>query len=436
VTIPRYTRAQMAAIWSPETRFRIWFEIEAHAADAMAELGLIPKEAAKTIWQKGNAAQFDTGRIDEIEREVKHDVVAFLTHLAEIVGPQARFVHQGMTSSDVLDTCLNVQLVRAADLLIADVDALKAALERRARQYKFTPTIGRSHGIHAEPTTFGLKLAVAFAEFTRAKQRLELARKEVATCAISGAVGTFAQVDTRVEAYVAEKMGLAVEPISTQIIPRDRHAMYFATLGVVAASAERLATEIRHLQRSEVLEAEEFFSEGQKGSSSMPHKRNPVLSENVVGLARMVRAYVVPTLEDVTLWHERDISHSSVERMIGPDATVTLDFALARLTGIIDKLVVYPENMQKNLDLLGGLVHSQRVLLALTQKGVAREDAYRLVQRNATKAWAGGGDLLTLLKADKDVRKHLSEAELDDNFNLDFHFAHVDAIFHRVFGRA
>jgi adenylosuccinate lyase len=436
VTIPRYTRAQMAAIWSPETRFRIWFEIEAHAADAMAELGLIPKEAAKTIWQKGNAAQFDTGRIDEIEREVKHDVVAFLTHLAEIVGPQARFVHQGMTSSDVLDTCLNVQLVRAADLLIADVDALKAALERRARQYKFTPTIGRSHGIHAEPTTFGLKLAVAFAEFTRAKQRLELARKEVATCAISGAVGTFAQVDPRVEAYVAEKMGLAVEPISTQIIPRDRHAMYFATLGVVAASAERLATEIRNLQRSEVLEAEEFFSEGQKGSSSMPHKRNPVLSENVVGLARMVRAYVVPALEDVTLWHERDISHSSVERMIGPDATVTLDFALARLTGIIDKLVVYPENMQKNLDLLGGLVHSQRVLLALTQKGVAREDAYRLVQRNATKAWAGGGDLLTLLKADKDVRKHLSEAELDDNFNLDFHFAHVDAIFRRVFGRA
>jgi adenylosuccinate lyase len=435
VTIPRYTRPQMAAIWSPETRFRIWFEIEAHAADAMAELGLIPKEAAKTIWQKGKTAKFDTARIDEIEREVKHDVVAFLTHLAEIVGPQARFVHQGMTSSDVLDTCLNVQLVRAADLLIADVDALKAALERRARQYKFTPTIGRSHGIHAEPTTFGLKLAVAFAEFTRAKQRLELARKEVATSAISGAVGTFAQVDPRVETYVAEKMGLAVEPISTQIIPRDRHAMYFATLGVVAASAERLATEIRHLQRTEVLEAEEFFSEGQKGSSAMPHKRNPVLSENVVGLARMVRAYVVPALEDVTLWHERDISHSSVERMIGPDATVTLDFALARLTGIIDKLIVYPENMQKNLDLLGGLVHSQRVLLALTQKGVAREDAYRLVQRNAMKAWAGG-DLLTLLKADKDVRKHLSEAELEDSFNLDFHFAHVDAIFRRVFGRA
>jgi adenylosuccinate lyase len=436
VTVARYTRPQMAAIWSPETRFRIWFEIEAHAADAMAELGLIPKEAAKTIWQKGKTAKFDTARIDEIEREVKHDVIAFLTHLAEIVGPQARFVHQGMTSSDVLDTCLNVQLVRAADLLIADVDALKAALERRARQYKFTPTIGRSHGIHAEPTTFGLKLAVAFAEFTRAKQRLELARKEVATSAISGAVGTFAQVDPRVEAYVAEKMGLAVEPISTQIIPRDRHAMYFATLGVVAASAERLATEIRHLQRTEILEAEEFFSEGQKGSSAMPHKRNPVLSENVVGLARMVRAYVVPALEDVTLWHERDISHSSVERMIGPDATVTLDFALARLTGIIDKLIVYPENMQKNLDLLGGLVHSQRVLLALTQKGVAREDAYRLVQRNAMKAWACGGDLVTLLKADKDVRKHLSEAELEDNFNLDFHFAHVDTIFRRVFGRA
>jgi len=436
VTIPRYTRPQMAAIWSPETRFRIWFEIEAHAADAMAELGLIPKDAAKTIWEKGKAAKFDAARIDEIEREVKHDVVAFLTHLAEIVGPQARFVHQGMTSSDVLDTCLNVQLVRAADLLVADVDALNAALERRAREYKFTPTIGRSHGIHAEPTTFGLKLAVAFAEFTRAKKRLESARKQVATCAISGAVGTFAQVDPRVETHVAEKMGLAVEPISTQIIPRDRHAMYFATLGVVAASAERLATEIRHLQRTEVLEAEEFFSEGQKGSSAMPHKRNPVLSENVVGLARMVRAYVVPALEDVTLWHERDISHSSVERMIGPDATVTLDFALARLTGIVDKLIVYPENMQKNLDRLGGLVHSQRVLLALTQKGVAREDAYRLVQRNAMKAWAGQGDLLTLLKADKDVRKHLSEAELEDKFNLDFHFAHVDTIFRRVFGRA
>jgi len=426
----------MAAIWSPETRFRIWFEIEAHAADAMAELGMIPKDAAKTIWEKGKAARFDVARIEAIEREVKHDVVAFLTHLAEIVGPQARFVHQGMTSSDVLDTCFNVQLVRAADLLLADIDALNAALERRAREYKLTPTIGRSHGIHAEPTTFGLKLAFAFAEFTRARQRIELARKEVATCAISGAVGTFAQVDPRVEAYVAKKMGLVVEPISTQIIPRDRHAMYFASLAVVAASCERLATEVRHLQRTEVLEAEEFFAEGQKGSSAMPHKRNPVLSENVVGLARMVRAYVVPALEDVTLWHERDISHSSVERMIGPDATVTLDFALSRLASIIDELIVYPDNMRKNLDRLGGLVHSQRVLLALTQKGAAREDAYRLVQRNAMKAWAGEDDFLNLLKTDKDVRKHLSEAELVDNFDLDFHFAHIDAIFRRVFGRS
>jgi adenylosuccinate lyase len=434
--IPRYTRPEMAAIWSPETRFRIWFEIEAHAADAMAELGIIPKEAAKTIWAKGKAAQFDVARIEEIEREVKHDVVAFLTHLAEIVGPAARFVHQGMTSSDVLDTCFNVQLVRAADLLIADVDKLNAALERRAFEHKYTPTIGRSHGIHAEPTTFGLKLAVGYAEFARAKERLVAARREVATCAISGSVGTFAQVDPRVEAYVAKKMGLAVEPISTQIIPRDRHAMYFATLGVVAASVERLATEIRNLQRTEILEAEEFFSTGQKGSSSMPHKRNPVLSENLVGLSRMVRAYVTPALEDVVLWHERDISHSSVERMIGPDATVTLDFALARLAGVIDKLVVYPDNMRKNLERLGGLVHSQRVLLALTQKNVAREEAYRLVQRNAMKVWAGEADLLSLLEADKDVRKHLSEAELKANFDLDFHFAHVDTIFRRVFGRA
>jgi adenylosuccinate lyase len=426
----------MAAIWTPETRFRIWFEIEAHAADAMAELGLIPKTAAKKIWEKSQAAQFDTARIDEIEREVKHDVVAFLTHLAELVGPEARFVHQGMTSSDVLDTCFNVQLVRAADLLIADVEALNVALERRAREHKLTPTIGRSHGIHAEPTTFGLKLAVAYAEFARAKERLVAARKEVATCAISGAVGTFAQVDPRVEAHVAKAMGLAVEPISTQIIPRDRHAMYFATLGVVAASCERLATEIRHLQRTEVLEAEEFFSAGQKGSSAMPHKRNPVLSENIVGLARMVRSYVTPALENVTLWHERDISHSSVERMIGPDATVTLDFALARLTGIVDKLIVYPDNMQKNLNRLGGLVHSQRVLLALTQKGVAREDAYRLVQRNAMKAWAGDGDFLALLRADAEVRKHLSDAELAANFDLDFHFAQVDTIFRRVFGKA
>src|ERR687887_1656491 len=398
--IPRYTRPQMAAIWDPQTRYRIWFEIEAHAADAMAELGIIPKEAAYTIWEKARHATFDVARIDEIERETKHDVIAFLTHLAEIVGPEARFVHQGMTSSDVLDTCLNVQLVRAADLLIADVDALMAALKRRAFEHKMTPTIGRSHGIHAEPTTFGLKLAYAYAEFFRAKERLICARTEVATCAISGAVGTFAHLDPRIEAHVAQAMGLAVEPISTQVIPRDRHAMYFATLGVVAASVERLATEIRHLQRTEVLEAEEFFSEGQKGSSAMPHKRNPVLSENITGLARMVRAYVTPALENVSLWHERDISHSSVERMIAPDATVTLDFALARLTTIIDKLVVYPANMLKNLERLGGLIHSQRVLIALTQKGASREDAYRLVQRNAMKAWRGEGDFLSLLKAD------------------------------------
>src|SRR5580704_9846882 len=434
--IPRYTRPEMAAIWEAQTRFKIWFEIEAHAADAQAELGVIPKEAAKAIWAKARDVIFDVARIDEIERETKHDVIAFTTHLAEIVGPEARFVHQGMTSSDVLDTCLNVQLVRAADLLIADVGALLAALERRAREYKFTPTIGRSHGIHAEPTTFGLKLAVAYAEFSRARERLIAARAEVATCAISGSVGTFAQVDPRVEAHVARKMGLRVEPISTQIIPRDRHAMYFATLGVVAASVERLATEIRHLQRTEVLEAEEYFSAGQKGSSSMPHKRNPVLSEDLVGLARMVRAYVTPALEDVTLWHERDISHSSVERMIGPDSTVTLDFALTRLADMMDKLVVYPENMKKNLDRLGGLIFSQRVLLALTQAGVSREEAYGLVQRNAMKVWESGGDFLTLLKADKDVRKHLSDKELTANFDLDFHFSHVDTIFRRVFGRA
>ncbi|MGD0332072.1 MAG: adenylosuccinate lyase [Xanthobacteraceae bacterium] len=434
--IPRYTRPEMAAIWSPQTRLRIWFEIEAHAADAMAELGIVPKAAAAKIWAKGKNATFDIARIDEIEREVKHDVIAFLTHLTEIVGPEARFVHQGMTSSDVLDTCLNVQLVRAADLLIADVEKLNAALERRAREHKLTPTIGRSHGIHAEPTTFGLKLAYAYAEFARAKERLAAARQEVATCAISGAVGTFAQVDPRVEAYVAKQMGLRVEPISTQVIPRDRHAMYFATLGVVAGSVERLATEIRHLQRTEVLEAEEYFSAGQKGSSAMPHKRNPVLSENLVGLARMVRAYVTPALENIALWHERDISHSSVERMIGPDATVTLDFALGRLAGIVDKLIVYPDNMQKNLDRLGGLVHSQRVLLALTQKGVAREDAYAIVQRNAMKAWRGEGDFLALLKSDAEVGKHLSDRELVANFDLDFHFAQVDTIFQRVFGRA
>jgi adenylosuccinate lyase len=432
--IPRYTRPDMAAIWSPETRFRIWFEIEAHAADAMAELGLIPKQAAKTIWDKGRNASFDVARIDAIEAEVKHDVIAFLTHLAEIVGPEARFVHQGMTSSDVLDTCLNVQLVRAADLLIADIDKLLAALKRRAFEHKLTPTIGRSHGIHAEPTTFGLKLAFAYAEFARARARLDAARKEVAHCAISGAVGTFANVDPRVEAHVAKAMGLKVEPISTQVIPRDRHAMYFATLGVVAASVERLATEIRHLQRTEVLEAEEYFSEGQKGSSAMPHKRNPVLTENLSGLARMVRAYVTPALENVVLWHERDISHSSVERMIGPDATVTLDFALARLASVVDKLVVHPDNMRKNLDRLGGLVHSQRVLIALTQKGVSREDAYRLVQRNAMKVWAGEGDFRSLLSADPDVRSKLSDAELAENFDLGYHIKHVDTIFQRVFG--
>ena len=434
--IPRYTRPEMAAIWDPQTRYRIWFEIEAHAADAMAELGIIPKAAAKAIWDKGKHAKFDIARIEAIERDVKHDVIAFLTHLAEIVGPQARYVHQGMTSSDVLDTCLNVQLVRAVDLLIADVDALLAALKRRAFEHKNTPTIGRSHGIHAEPTTFGVKLASAYAEFFRAKERLICARTEVATCAISGAVGTFAQVDPRVEEHVARAMGLAVEPVSTQVIPRDRHAMYFATLGVVASSVERLATEIRHLQRTEVLEAEEFFSEGQKGSSAMPHKRNPVLSENLTGLARTVRAYVTPALEDVALWHERDISHSSVERVIGPDATTILDFALARLAGIIDKLVVYPGNMQKNLERLGGLIHSQRVMIALTQKGVAREDAYAIVQRNAMRVWRGEGDFLSLLAADKDVRKHLSAAELEENFDLRYHFKHVDTIFERVFGKA
>jgi adenylosuccinate lyase len=433
--IPRYTRPEMAAIWDPQTRYRIWFEIEAHAADAMAELGIIPKAAAEAIWAKGKHAKFDIARIEAIERDVKHDVIAFLTHLAEIVGPDARFVHQGMTSSDVLDTCLNVQLVRAADLLIADVDALLAALKRRAFEHKTTPTIGRSHGIHAEPTTFGVKLAYAYAEFGRAKERLIRARTEVATCAISGSVGTFAQVDPRVEEHVARAMGLAVEPVSTQVIPRDRHAMYFATLGVVASSVERLATEIRHLQRTEVLEAEEFFSEGQKGSSSMPHKRNPVLSENLTGLARTVRAYVTPALEDVALWHERDISHSSVERVIGPDATTILDFALARLAGIIDKLVVYPGNMQKNLERLGGLIHSQRVMIALTQKGVAREDAYAMVQRNAMRVWRGEGDFLSLLAADKEVRKHLSAAELEENFDLGYHFKHVDTIFERVFGK-
>ncbi|HVV79666.1 MAG TPA: adenylosuccinate lyase [Pseudolabrys sp.] len=432
--IPRYSRPDMAAIWSPETRFRIWFEIEAHAAEAMAELGTIPKEAATKIWEKGKNAKFDVARIDAIEAEVKHDVIAFLTHVSEIVGPEARFMHSGMTSSDVLDTCFNVQLTRAADILLKDLDNLLAALKKRAFEHKMTPTVGRSHGIHAEPVTFGLKLAVAYAEFDRAKARLIAARKEVATAAISGAVGTFAQVDPRVEAHVAKAMGLTVEPISTQVIPRDRHAMFFATLGVIASSMERLAVEIRHLQRTEVLEAEEFFSEKQKGSSAMPHKRNPVLSENITGLARMVRAYALPAMENVALWHERDISHSSVERMIGPDATVTLDFALNRLTGLIDKLLVYPANMQKNLDRLGGLIHSQRILIALTQKGVSREDAYRLVQKNAMKVWAGDGDLLSHLKGDPEVTAKLSAKELEANFDLGYHHKHVDTIFKRVFG--
>ena len=434
--IPRYTRPEMAAIWSPETKFRIWFEIEAHAADAMAELGAIPEEAAKAVWEKTEGVAFDISRIDDIEREVKHDVIAFLTHLSEIVGPEARFVHQGMTSSDVLDTCLNVQLVRAADILLADLDALLAALKRRAFEHKLTPTIGRSHGIHAEPTTFGLKLAQAYAEFDRAEARLQAARAEVATCAISGAVGTFANIDPRVEAHVAEKMGLTPEPVSTQVIPRDRHAMFFATLAVIASSMERLAVEIRHLQRTEVLEAEEYFAPGQKGSSAMPHKRNPVLTENITGLARMVRAYALPALENVALWHERDISHSSAERMIGPDATVTLDFALHRLTGVIDKLVVYPEQMKANLDRLSGLHNSQRVLLALTQAGVSREDAYRLTQRNAMKTWEDGADFLEELKNDPDVTAKLPVSEIEGLFDLDFHFKHVDTVFARVFGEA
>jgi adenylosuccinate lyase len=432
--IPRYSRPEMVKIWAPETRFRIWFEIEAHACDALAEIGVIPKESAKAIWEKAGAVTFDVARIDAIEKVTKHDVIAFLTHLAEFIGPDARFVHQGMTSSDVLDTCLAVQLARASDILIADVDALLAALKRRAYEYKLTPTIGRSHGIHAEPTTFGLKLALAYAEFARARTRLIAAREEIATCAISGAVGTFANIDPRVEEHVAKKLGLKPEPVSTQVIPRDRHAAFFAALAVVASSVERLATEIRHLQRTEVLEAEEYFSPGQKGSSAMPHKRNPVLSENLTGLARIVRSAVVPALEDVALWHERDISHSSVERMIGPDATITLDFALARLADVIDKLLVYPEAMRKNLDRLGGLIHSQRVLLALTQKGVSREDAYAIVQRNAMPVWRGEGEFLTLLKADKDVAKALSAAELESLFDLGYHLKQVDTIFARVFG--
>jgi adenylosuccinate lyase len=426
----------MVAIWEPQMRFRIWFEIEAHACDALAELGVIPKESAKAIWDKAGEVTFDVARIDEIERVTKHDVIAFLTHLAEFIGADSRFVHQGMTSSDVLDTCLAVQLSRAADILIRDVDELLAALKRRAFEHKMTPTIGRSHGIHAEPVTFGLKLAQAYAEFSRCRARLVAARAEIATCAISGAVGTFANIDPRVEEHVAGKMGLTPEPASTQIIPRDRHAMFFATLGVVASSIERLAIEIRHLQRTEVLEAEEFFSEGQKGSSAMPHKRNPVLTENLTGLARLVRGMVIPALENVALWHERDISHSSVERMIGPDATITLDFALARLTGVIDKLIVYPENMRKNLDRLGGLIHSQRVLLALTQKGISREDAYTYVQRNAMPVWRGEGDFLTLLKNDPDVSKALGAAELEELFDLDYHLKHVDTVFRRVFAQS
>ena len=432
--IPRYSRPEMTAIWSPETRFRIWFEIEAHAATAMAELGIIPKEAAAAIWDKGGAAEFNIGRIDEIEAITKHDVIAFLTHLAEFVGPDARFVHQGMTSSDVLDTCLNIQLTRAADLLLADLDRVLAALKTRAQEHKLTVTIGRSHGIHAEPTTFGIKLAQAYAEFQRNKARLEAARKEVATCAISGAIGTFANTDPRVEEYVADAMGLEPEPVSTQVIPRDRHAMFFATLAIIASSVERLATEIRHLQRTEVLEAEEYFAPGQKGSSAMPHKRNPVLTENLTGLARMVRAYAMPAMENVALWHERDISHSSVERMIGPDATVTLDFALNRLAGVIEKLVVYPDRMRANLERLSGLHNSQRVLLALTQKGVSREDAYLFVQRNAMKTWNEGADFLTELKSDDEVTKHLSEAELDEMFDIAYHLKHADTIFSRVFG--
>lgn len=437
--IPRYSRAPMTRIWDPQTRFRIWFEIEAHATDALAELGVVPKEAAARIWEADKAAgDFDIERIDSIEAETKHDVIAFLTHVAERTGPEARFLHQGMTSSDVLDTCLAVQLARAADILLEDLDALLAVIKRRAIEHKLTPTIGRSHGIHAEPVTFGLKLAQAYAEFDRNRARLVAARADVATCAISGAVGTFANIDPSVERHVAEKMGLTVEPVSTQVIPRDRHAMFFATLGVIASSIERLATEVRHLQRTEVLEAEEYFSPGQKGSSAMPHKRNPVLTENLTGLARMVRGYVTPALENVALWHERDISHSSVERYIGPDATITLDFALARLTGVIDKLVVYPARMEKNLNKMGGLVHSQRVLLALTQAGVSREDAYRLVQRNAMKVWESDGalSLMELLKADADVTAALSAEEIEARFDLGYHYKHVDTIFARVFGEA
>jgi len=435
--VPRYARPAMSAIWEPEAKYRIWFEIESHATEKLGELGVVPESAARALWDwwKTNP-QIDVAAIDEIEAVTKHDVIAFLTWVAEQVGEQARFMHQGMTSSDVLDTTLAVQLARASDILLADLDELLGALKRRAEEHKYTPTIGRSHGIHAEPTTFGLKLAQAYAEFARCKARLEAAKIDVATCAISGAVGTFANIDPAVEEHVAARMGLSPEPVSTQVIPRDRHAMFFATLGVIASSVERLATEIRHLQRTEVLEAEEYFAPGQKGSSAMPHKRNPVLTENLTGLARVVRSAVIPALENVALWHERDISHSSVERFIGPDATITLDFALARLTGVIDKLLVYPERMQKNLDRMGGLVHSQRVLLALTQAGVSREDAYKLVQRNAMKVWEADGalSLLDLLKQDKDVTAALSPEQLDALFDLGYHFEQVDRIFERVFG--
>ncbi|MBO0736592.1 MAG: adenylosuccinate lyase [Alphaproteobacteria bacterium] len=429
--IARYSRPAMTRIWSPQNRYRIWFEIEAHACDAQAALGIIPETAARAVWERG---AFEAERIDEIERETRHDVIAFLTNLAEHVGPEARFIHQGMTSSDVLDTCLAVQLKQAADLLLADFEPLLAALKRRAFEHKFTLTVGRSHGIHAEPTTFGLKLAGHYAEFARNRARLLGARREVATCAISGAVGTFANIDPRVEAYVADKLGLEPEPISTQVIPRDRHAQFFATLALIAAAVERLAIEIRHLQRTEVREAEEYFAPGQKGSSAMPHKRNPVLSENLTGLARLVRSAIVPALENVALWHERDISHSSVERIIAPDTTIGLDFALARLTGLVDRLVVYPEHMRQNLESLGGLIDSQRVLLALTQAGMSREDAYRAVQRNAMAGWDGQGRFSDLLKQDPEITRFLAPQTIDDLFELAYHLKHVDTIFGRVFG--
>ncbi|WP_103727779.1 adenylosuccinate lyase [Novosphingobium sp. HII-3] len=435
--VPRYARPAMTAIWEPEARYRIWFEIEAHAAVKMGEMGTVPASAGQALWDWwATNPKIDVAAIDAIEAVTKHDVIAFLDWVAQQVGPEARFMHQGMTSSDVLDTTLNVQLAKAADILLEDLDALLAAIKRRAEEHKYTPTIGRSHGIHAEPVTFGLKLAEAYAEFSRCRKRLVAAREEIATCAISGAVGTFANVDPAVEQYVADKLGLAVEPVSTQVIPRDRHAMFFAVLGVIASSIERLAVEVRHLQRTEVLEAEEYFSPGQKGSSAMPHKRNPVLTENLTGLARVVRSAVVPAMENVALWHERDISHSSVERFIGPDATITLDFALGRLTGVIDKLLIYPERMQKNLDRMGGLVHSQRVLLALTQAGLTRDESYRLVQRNAMKVWESDGQLslLELLKADPEVAAALPAEVIEEKFNLDYHFKHVDTIFARVFG--